>query len=49
MTLLTQLRAREALLMGVTVLIATLNWWWAKRREIQKQGASQAVLAAVAD
>ena len=46
MTLLTQLRVREALLMGVTVLIATANWWWAKRREIQTQKVSEAVVAA---
>src|SRR5207245_8620836 len=44
-TLLTQLRAREALLMGVTVLIATANWWWAKRRSLLKLQASQAVIA----
>jgi hypothetical protein len=35
MALLTQLPAREALLMGITAPIATLNWWWAKHREIQ--------------
>jgi len=46
MTLLTQLRSREALLMGVTGLIATANWWWAKRREIQTQKVSKAVVAA---
>jgi amino acid transporter len=49
MTLLTQLRAREALLMGITAAIATANWWWAKRRELRKQGSSQAVVAAGAD
>jgi basic amino acid/polyamine antiporter, APA family len=48
MTLLTQLRAREALLMGVTGLIATLNWWWAKRREVQRQKVSGAVVAVAA-
>ncbi|HEV2385924.1 MAG TPA: APC family permease [Candidatus Acidoferrales bacterium] len=33
----TRLHARQALLIGVTALIATLNWWWAKRREAKKQ------------
>lgn len=28
--LLTQLKPREALLMAITALIATANWWWAK-------------------
>ena len=37
--LLTRLHAREALLMGITALIATANWWWAKRRELRKQAA----------
>jgi len=46
MTLLTQLRAREALLMGVTALIATANWWWAKRRETQARKISEAVVVA---
>jgi basic amino acid/polyamine antiporter, APA family len=45
MTLLTQLRVREALLMGVTALIATANWWWAKRRGIQTQKISEAIVA----
>jgi basic amino acid/polyamine antiporter, APA family len=30
---LTRLQSRELLLMGVTALIATANWGWAKRRE----------------
>ena len=29
---LTRLRAREVLLMSITALIATANWWWARRR-----------------
>jgi len=45
MALLTRLHSREALLMGITALIATANWWWAKRRELQKQPA---VIAATA-
>jgi len=36
LTLLTQLSTREALAMGITALLATMNWWWAKRRELQK-------------
>jgi amino acid transporter len=43
---LTRLHAREALLMGITAMIATANWWWAKRRELQKMRASHAVIAA---
>lgn len=45
---LTRLRTREALLMGVTALIAIANWWWAKRRELHRQRASQAVIVASA-
>jgi hypothetical protein len=29
---LTRLRAREVLLMSITALIASANWWWARRR-----------------
>src|SRR5262249_44583391 len=39
----TRLHAREALLMGITALIATANWWWAKQRE---RRTSEAVVAA---
>jgi basic amino acid/polyamine antiporter, APA family len=47
---LTRLPARQGLLMGVTVLIATANWWWAKRREIRTQRVSEAtVVAGVSD
>jgi APA family basic amino acid/polyamine antiporter len=46
LTVLTRLHAREALLMGVTAMIATANWWWAKHRETQRQRASKAVIAA---
>jgi hypothetical protein len=35
---LTRLRAHEALLMSVTALIASANWWWAKCQE-QKASA----------
>jgi len=38
---LAQLGSRQALLMSITALIASANWWWAKRRELQKP--SQAV------
>src|SRR5579864_266781 len=47
-TVLTQLHSRQALLMGITALIATANWWWAKRRELRTRRASQAVIAASA-
>jgi amino acid transporter len=33
--LLTRLSLREALLMGVTALIASANYWWARRRAIR--------------
>ena len=42
---LTRLHGRQALLMGVTALIATANWWWAERRSLMKLQASQAVIA----
>jgi len=45
---LTRLHGRQALLIGLTALIAIANWWWAKRRDLQKQRASQAVTAASA-
>jgi hypothetical protein len=32
--LLTRLRPQQVLLMVLTGLLATLNWWWAKRRAI---------------
>ena len=41
--LLTRLERRQVLLLGITALFATANWWWAKRRELQKQRASQPV------
>jgi len=37
LSVLTRLHARELLLMGITALIASANWWWAKRRENQIQ------------
>jgi basic amino acid/polyamine antiporter, APA family len=43
LAVLTRLHAREALLMGITAMIATANWWWAKQRE---RRVSQAVIAA---
>jgi amino acid transporter len=46
LALIFALDGRQALLMGITALIATANWWWAKRREIQTQRASQKVAAA---
>jgi amino acid transporter len=33
---LTRLHIREALLMGITGLIASANWWWAKRESQRK-------------
>lgn len=49
LALLTRLQGRQALLMAVTAMIATANWWWAKRRHIQKQRLSQVVTSASAD
>jgi hypothetical protein len=46
LTLLTQLSTREALAMGITALLATMNWWWAKRRELQKSTTEAAALSA---
>jgi hypothetical protein len=46
LALLTQLQAREALLMGITAMIATANWLWAKRREISTPKVSDGVVAA---
>ncbi len=46
LVLLTQLQAREALLMGITAMIATANWLWAKRREIPTPKVSDGVVAA---
>jgi basic amino acid/polyamine antiporter, APA family len=43
LAIVTRLHAREALLMGITALIASANWWWAKQRE---RRVSQAVIAA---
>jgi APA family basic amino acid/polyamine antiporter len=42
LAVLTRLHASEVLLMGITTLIATANWWWAKQRE---RRASQAAIA----
>lgn len=44
--LLTQLRAREGLLVCITSLIATANWVWARRRELQKHRIVQAATVA---
>jgi basic amino acid/polyamine antiporter, APA family len=43
LTVLTRVQARQALLMGITAMIAAANWWWAKRRE---RRTAQAVVAA---
>jgi basic amino acid/polyamine antiporter, APA family len=43
LAVLTRLHLREALLMGVTALIASANWWWAKRQEIRKTASEIAV------
>lgn len=47
LAVLTRLHAREALLMVITAMIATANWWWARRREFRK--LSRAVIAAGAE
>jgi amino acid transporter len=46
LALISALDLRQALLMSITSLIAAANWWWAKRRELQKQSASEAMIAA---
>jgi basic amino acid/polyamine antiporter, APA family len=46
LALLTRLQVREALLMGITAMIATANWLWAKRREIPTPKVSDGVVAA---
>jgi hypothetical protein len=46
LAVLTRLHTGEVLLMGITALIATANWWWAKRRELQEQRAVQPAIAA---
>jgi basic amino acid/polyamine antiporter, APA family len=45
LALLTQLHARETLLIGITAVIATANWWWAKRWDSQSHKVSEAVVA----
>ena len=32
LALLTRLEARQVLLIGITALVAIVNWWWAHRR-----------------
>jgi basic amino acid/polyamine antiporter, APA family len=49
LSLLTRLHLREALLMGVTALIAIANWWWAKRRELGKQRGAEKIIGASAE
>lgn len=46
LSLLTHLSAPEFLVMGITALLATANWWWAKRREIQAGKVSETIVAA---
>ena len=41
----TRLHARQALLIGITALIAAANSWWAKRRDLRNQQAAQAVFS----
>ncbi len=41
--LLSRLTVREALLMGVTALLAAANWWWARRSARSKSHALNAV------
>ena len=45
LSLLSQLQIRQALLMGVTALIATVNWLWAKRRPTEQQLLEAAIMA----
>jgi amino acid transporter len=33
LVLLSRMELRQVLLMGITTLIATANWWWARRRD----------------
>lgn len=42
---LTRLHGRQALLLGITSLIASANWWWAKRHDLHKRRASQVIAA----
>jgi basic amino acid/polyamine antiporter, APA family len=45
LTLISALDGRQALLIGVTALLATVNWWWAKRHEVKELESSAAVAA----
>ncbi len=40
--LLTRLELRQALLMGVTALIAGGNWWWARRQPVNRSSSKAA-------
>jgi len=44
LALLTRLSTREALAMGITTLLATVNWYWARRREARKNAAKTPAL-----
>jgi basic amino acid/polyamine antiporter, APA family len=46
LALLMQLQASAELLIGITAVVATANWWWAKRRDSQTHKVSEAVVAA---
>lgn len=41
LVLLTRIQVREALLMGVTVMVAFANWWWARRKEARTGAPSR--------
>src|SRR5262249_13029236 len=45
LSLLTQLEFQQALLIGITALIAGANWWWARKRSIE----SSKVIASAAN
>jgi amino acid transporter len=45
LALLTRLSAREFLAMGITALLATTNWWWAKGRQMKKNATRTPVLS----
>ena len=39
---LTRLHTGEALMIGGTALVASANWWWAKKNEISEAAAADA-------
>jgi basic amino acid/polyamine antiporter, APA family len=43
--LISALDRRQGLLMVATASLASLNWWWAKRRDVEKQRATEVLVA----